>query len=456
MPFAQDLARLIERRSADEMTGAAIANAKTVILDTIGCSLARAKEPAVETLLATPFLTNPGDASLWGRGERFDALSAALVNGAAAHALDFDDVNIAMGGHPTAPVLAALQALCETQTGSGSDFLLAFLTGFETETRLARAVNFHHYDKGWHPTATLGVFGAAAACAKYLGLTTDQIAIALALSVSLSSGVKANFGTMTKPFHVGHAARHGLMAALLARQGFTASTEAFEHRQGFFNVFNGAGNFDPDRALEGWAAPWDIVDPGIGIKLYPCCDSTHCSIDTLLVMMREHAFAASDIARMTTLIHPLRLTHVDRPQLRNALDAKFSVQYCLARAAIDQAITFDSFEEASFQDPAAIELMSHVTARPHPDLSRATDGNYLTELTVHLKDGREFRVQRDRPFGRTADDPAPPALIESKFDACAAKAIPDAAARELKDAIANLEKQEDVASIARLWARDTA
>lgn len=452
MTFAIELAGLIEQRSIHEVTDTAIENAKTVILDTIGCALAGAREPVVDTLLATPFLTARGEVCLWGRNERLDPLSAALINGAAAHALDFDDVNIAMGGHPTAPVLAALQALGETEPRSGRHFLLAFLTGFETETRLARAVNFHHYDRGWHPTATLGLFGAAAACAKYLDLSREQIAVALSLAVSLASGVKANFGTMTKPFHVGHAARHGLMAALLARQGFTANSEAFEHNQGFFNVYNGAGSFAPALALSDWAAPWDIENPGIGIKLYPCCDSTHCSIDALLTMMRDHGLEASDIAHMQTLIHPLRLTHVDRPVLRNGLDAKFSVQYCLARAALDGAVTFESFEKASYVDPLARELMARVAAAPHPDLSLACEGNYLTELTVHLKDGRVLRARKDRPFGRTADDPAPPALIESKFDNCAANALSRAAVDKLKAKIAMLEELDDVSSLASFYA----
>ena len=451
MTFALELARLIHERHAGEMTSEAIANAKTVILDTIGCALAGADEPVVRTLLATPGLTSRGTISLYGRTETLDLLSAALINGASAHALDFDDVNIAMGGHPTAPVLAALQALAESRGGNGRDFLLAFLTGFETETRIARAVNFHHYDKGWHPTATLGVFGAAAACAKYLGLTVEQTATALALAVSLSSGVKANFGTMTKPFHVGHAARHGLMAALMAREGFTASMEAFEHKQGFFNVYNGKGNFDPKHALSNWAAPWDIVDPGIGIKLYPCCDSTHSSIDAILMLMREHGFQTCDIAGMETLIHPLRLTHVDRPELRTALDAKFSVQYCLARAAIDGAITFESFEPEAYQAADAKKLMAGVVARPHPDLSQATDGNYLTELTVSLKDGRSFRLQRDRPFGRTKDDPAPPELITRKFEGCAAKVLPFEQAVALNEAVSSLDAADNLHDLTNLW-----
>ncbi|MGO2393191.1 MAG: MmgE/PrpD family protein, partial [Halomonas sp.] len=222
MMFSRELSKLIISLCDEDLTLSALDNAKTVILDTLGCALAGANEPAVEMLVTTPGIATKGNVRLIGRTERLDVLNAALVNGTAAHALDFDDVNTAMGGHPSAPVLSALMACCELAPYSGRELLLAFITGFETETRLARAVNFHHYQLGWHPTATLGVFGAAAACAKLMKLNEEQVATSLAFSASLASGLKANFGTMTKPFHVGHAARHGLMATLMARQGWTA------------------------------------------------------------------------------------------------------------------------------------------------------------------------------------------------------------------------------------------
>lgn len=446
-----ELAERIAGMTAEALSAEALDNAKTVILDTVGCMLAGAHQPVVETILRTPGLATPGAVSLPGRTERLDPLCAALAIGAAAHALDFDDVNVAMGGHPTAPLLAALFPLAETTPCTGRDFLLAFLAGFETETRLARAVNFHHYDKGWHPTATLGVFGAAAACGRLMGLPAPQLARALALCVSLASGVKANFGTMTKPFHVGHCARHGLMAALLAREGLTASLEAFEHKQGFFNVFNGPGTYAAEKALAGWADPLDIVAPGIGIKLYPCCDSTHPSLDALFTLQRQHGFTAADVAAITTRIHPLRLTHVDRPQLRNGLDAKFSVQYCLARALLDGHIVLGSFEEAAYRDPRAVALMARVEAAPLAAPDPALEGNYQTELAVRLHDGKTFRLRVDRPFGRCAEEPAPPALLRAKYDHCAGLSLSAPAAARLHDALATLEKCDDVKSLARLW-----
>lgn len=451
MTLTTELAARIAGMSGRDLSDQALANAKTVILDTVGCMLAGAREPVVDVLLRTAGLNTAGPVSLPGRTELLDPLCAALVGGAAAHALDFDDVNIAMGGHPSAPILAALLPLAELHPCSGRDFLLAFVSGFETETRLARSVNFHHYDKGWHPTATLGVFGAAAACAKLLRLPAEQIAVALALSVSLASGVKANFGTMTKPFHVGHCARHGLMAALLAQQGFTANLEAFEHKQGFFNVFNGPGTFEVDRAISGWAAPLDIVKPGIGIKLYPCCDSTHPSLDALFTLQKQYGFTADDVSAIETRIHPLRLTHINRPQPKSELDAKFSVQFCIARALLDGRIVLNSFGEQAYADPKAQDLMSRVDARALTDLENIPEGNYLTELTVTTRDGHVLKQRMERPYGRRADEPAPAELIRAKYDHCAVLSLPASAATALHDILMTLETLDEVGTLTHLW-----
>lgn len=450
MTLSKQLASRIVSLTPEDLPEIAIDNAKTVILDTLGCALAGAGELIIDTLIATPGVTAPGPFSVLGRRERLDLSGAALLNGCAAHALDFDDVNTAMGGHPSAPLLAGLLPLAEERGSSGQDLLLAFVAGFETETRLARAVNFHHYDLGWHPTATLGVFGAAAACAKLLQLSEAQTATALALCVSLASGVKANFGTMAKPFHVGHAARHGLMAALLARQGFSASQDAFEHRQGFFNVFNGEGNYHADRVIDGWAAPLDIVTPGIGIKLYPCCDSTHASIDGVRLLQAEQAFEVADIERVLVTIHPLRLTHVDRPVLRSATDAKFSVQYCIARTLLDGEIDFDSFSQHAYENELAKSLMARVEARPHPDRAPTPEGNYLTELLIVLRDGRQLFKRLERPLGRHADEPAPPEMIRAKFERCAAYAVSPEVASRLHDSVMVLESLAHMSELTAL------
>src|SRR5215468_11061701 len=291
------LADRIVEVTFEALPGEAVATAKQGILDTVGVTLAGAQDDTTAVVTrALRWTAGQGAALIFGSGESLDALSAALINGTASHALDFDDCSNTLGGHPSAPILPALWTLANGV--SGQAFIAAYAAGVETECKLARAVNFHHYDKGWHPTATLGTFGAAAACAHLLRLSPEKIATALALAASMASGVKANFGTMTKPFHVGHAARNGLFAALLAEEGITANHGALEHKQGFFAVFNGEGHFDADRILAEWAKPFDLADPGIAFKRHPCCGSTHPAADAMLHLRQAHALTSDRVERI--------------------------------------------------------------------------------------------------------------------------------------------------------------
>ena len=169
------------------------------------------------------------------------------------------------------PIIFALGDVLEI---SGKDAILAYVVGQETISRIARGVHMHHYDKGWHPTATLGVFGATATASRLLGLSIEQTAKALGIAASLASGIKSNFGSMTKPLHVGHGNRNGLYAAMLAKEGFTSNDNAFEHKQGFLEVFNGPGTYNVDKMLADWGNPFDLVSVGVGLKKHPCCGAT--------------------------------------------------------------------------------------------------------------------------------------------------------------------------------------
>lgn len=300
--FALALARRSTALDWQTLPDEALHWARVGLLDTLGVTLAGSREEAPRIAAASLDLA-PGPALILGSNRRIGPLDAALINGTASHALDFDDCNNTMGGHPSVPVLSALLALADELGPSGRDFMVAYVAGFEVETKVALAVNFHHYQKGWHPTATLGVFGAAAACARLMQLDAPSTATALALAGSFASGLKANFGTMAKPLHVGHCARNGLLAARLAQRGFTANAaNVFEHEQGFLDVFNGPGTYDTARALAAWAAPLDIVVPGIAIKQYPCCGSTHPAIDALLSLVRAHHWAPESIERVEAWI----------------------------------------------------------------------------------------------------------------------------------------------------------
>src|SRR3954469_5123744 len=236
MSIAIELAQRIAAVNYEDLPKDAVHWAKVGVLDTVGVTLAGCRENTAQ-LAARALGAGAGPAHIFGTDRRVNPLDAAVINGAASHALDFDDCNNTFGGHPSAPVLSALFALADDVGATGREFIAAYVAGFEAETKIALGVNFHHYMKGWHPTATLGVFGSAAACAHLLKLDAAKTAVALAAAASFASGIKANFGTMMKPLHVGHCSRNGLFAALLAREGYTANAAtAFEHKQGFFNV----------------------------------------------------------------------------------------------------------------------------------------------------------------------------------------------------------------------------
>jgi 2-methylcitrate dehydratase PrpD len=275
-----------------------------------------------------------------------------------------------------------------------------------------------------------------------MGLDRAKTAQALGVAASLAAGIKANFGTMTKPLHVGHTARSGLLAATLAREGFTANDAALEHKQGFLLVFNGAGNFDAGAILADWGRPYDIVSPGIGLKQHPCCGSTHPAVDAMLALRAAHdpghGIVPAKIARIDSWTHPRRLAHTDRPEPQSGLDAKFSVQYCLARALLDGRIVLEHFEGEVFRDPAVRALMRRIHAAPYPE---ATGGEPLgAEVRITFDDGRTIAKRVERAFGRGADNPLPDDALHAKFVNCAGRVLPAAQVERLRQILSRLDE----------------
>ena len=449
MSFAVKLSNKINNLQYSSLPADAVHWAKIGILDTVGVTLAGAAEEATRLTLGVTG-TSSGPSLVFGHAKRIGALDAALVNGTASHALDFDDCNNTLGGHPSAPVLPALFALADEIGASGEDFIAAYVAGFETECKLSMAVNFYQYTKGWHPTATLGVFGSAAACAHLLKLSDAQTATALSIAASFSSGVKSNFGTMTKPLHVGHCSRNGLLAALLARDGFTAGDKAFEHKQGYFEVFNGTGNYDAEKTIPAWANPLDITRPGIAIKSYPCCGSTHPAIDAMLDIVERRRIAPQDVERIDAWIHTRRLQHTNRPQPDSALDAKFSLQYVLARALVDQGVGVAHFEGDSFRDARIAALLPRIHVAPYDASQFAADNHFGGAVRVTLRDGTVETAQVEQALGRTSDNPVPPERLRRKFELCAAMVLRDDVIAPIAETIATIDTLADVRTLTAL------
>ncbi|MEQ8195504.1 MAG: MmgE/PrpD family protein, partial [Rhodospirillales bacterium] len=377
---------------------------------------------------------------------RAGAMEAALINGTASHVLDFDDINKSLGGHPSVTLVPVIMALADELGSDGKKFVQAFVAGYEVECKFARAVNFYHYEKGWHPTATIGAFGATAAAAVMLDLTEEQTANALAITASMAAGLKANTGSHTKSLHVGNTCRNGIYAARIAKNGFTGRTHAFEHNQGYLECFNGAGNHDIGKMWAEWANPLDIVSPGVGIKRFPSCASTHGPIDCMLAL-REQGLRAEDVEAIRITMSPRRIVHTNRPFPKDPLDCKFSVQYTVARALTDGWIAMEHFHGDADKDPTIRRLLGKTTAdtwqKDDPELAN----QLAARVQVTKKDGAMIEHQVDQAVGRGPELPVPPDQLRRKFDDCCAVVLDKAATEKLWTLCERLETLDNARAL---------
>jgi len=443
MGLARELAQRTAAMQYRDLSEEAVHWGKIALVDTIGVTLAGSKEDTAR-LLDEVISPPPGGPSLlFGADRRVSALDAALINGTAAHALDFDNTASNIGGHISAVMVPALIAAAEAHSKNGEDLLLAHAAGFQAG-RVGLALNPLHTEKGWHPTSTLGIFAVTAACARLLGLTVDETETALALATSLAAGTKANFGTMTKPLHAGQCARGGLMAALLARKGYTANRDAFEHKQGFLALFSDGGKHDVSRVFETWGETLDIVSPGASYKLYPCCYSTHSAIQGALELVKAHGtFDPDAVERVESRTSTRALAHTDRANPRSALEAKFSVQYCVARALTSGKVLLEHFDGQAYEEPAVQSVLARTHASPFAGPFSSED-RFDARLKVVMKDGRVLEAKVDSPLGRTSDDPISTEALDAKFRDCATRVLAPQQAESVLKQIWAIESVADV------------
>jgi len=448
-PIARQIADRIHALRFEDISAEALDWTTSAFADTVGVTLAGIQDDGPKALMRVPGIAAaPGPALIHGTAKRTSVLDAALVNGTASHALDYDDVAGSLGGHPSAMLVPAIIPLAEMLGSSGQDMVLAYVVGFETACRIGRGVHHHHYEKGWHPTATLGIFGTVAAACRLLKLDAEKIAVALGMAASFAAGVKANFGTMTKPLHVGHGVRDGVFAALMAQQGFTANPGAFEHKQGFLEVFNGHGTYNIAAMLNEWYSPFECAGAGDpGLKPYPCCGSTHPSISRMIDLAHTHDLTAAKIKRIQVMPHARRLPHTNNPDPRTPLAAKFSMQYCVARAITDRAIKLAHFEGDAPFDPAVRELMKRIEAKPHPDMSE----DWGTEVIVETTDGARYASRLDDyPSRGPAGEPMTHAELWTKFQDCGQYSLAVTVLPDLFDCLMNIAKAPNAGRLTQL------
>ena len=438
----------IHRTQLDDIPADVQHLGKRAILDTVGVSLAAAKDEAV-AILAETLAGREGNsaATVIGRSHRTDALSAALINGVLAHALDFDDVNDSCMGHPSAPLVPAVLALGEELGASGAQVLEAFLIGFELECKLGLAIGNAHYAKGWHATATTGTMAAAAACAKLLGLDRERIGMALGIAASSSAGMRINFGTMTKPFHVGQAARGGLMAALLASNGFTATADILDHPIDYTRVFADKGEADASRIVGTLGSPWDIASPGLVVKKYPCCNSTHRTIDATLSLVSEHSPSPSEIESVVISMPPGEDIPLIYSRASTGLEGKFSMQYCIASAILDSRVDLNTFDQVSVDRPEVQRLTGLVKLEydDTQDPVVVNAGGHV-DVTINMSAGSSVTTRIEQASG-TPEYPLSDEELNQKFTSCASRTLNSSQVDQALSQVYALQDMPDIGEL---------
>lgn len=440
MTVAQEFARRIHALRYEDFPAEAVRWARIGILDTVGVLLAGSAHENV-SILKTALVPGAGPCLIFGTAQRCGPLDAAMINGTAAHVLDYDDSNSNLHGHPSVAILPALIAAAEVKGCDGRELIRAYIAGFEMQSRLGRGVSRYQYTHGWHPTTTIGIFGAVGACSVMLGLSEAQTANAFAIAAHMASGIKSNFGTMTKSLGVGQAARNALLAVQLAQGGFTGGEKVFEHHHGYFNVFNGEGHYDASRIFDEWASPLCIIDPGIKQKRYPCCYACLAPVDGIESLARDHGLTADKVQRIECSTHQIRVPHINVPDPKSGLDAKFSVHYCVSRALINGRLTISDFEGDAHDDMAVRALMRKVEFSAYE-----WDNPNGARLRVHTTDGRVLEVEVEKALGASYAHGLSDDLVRSKFFDCAGRIIGDATA-ELYPMLMALDSVKDVRAL---------
>jgi 2-methylcitrate dehydratase PrpD len=450
MTITRRIAEFIVSSRLDRIPVRAREAAKTAMIDCLGVTLAGSREPCARIL--TRLLEEAGgrpEATVIGTGLRVAATEAALANGTAGHALDYDDWHGRTGhflGHASVALLPAILALGEKTGASGIQALEAYAVGFEVGAKIGVALTPAHYVRGFHATGTLGVLRAATASAKILGLDVERTCHALGIAASQGSGLRVNFGTMTKPFHAGHAARAGVLSARLAREGFSASPDVLDGPLGLFAVFG--EELDRGRAvvLEDLGEPWELETPGVNLKKYPSCGGTHTAIDLMLELVDQGVSADAIEAIHCHVAEVVRriLVHA-RP--RTGLEGKFSMEYCLAAAVVDGEVTLRQFDDAMVQRSGVQRLMPRIRIDAHPGVTGDTK-DLLSELTVTLADGRRLSRRASAPRG-DASQPLTSREVRDKYEHCAGLVLEPERVRRSFELVESLEHVQDVGELTR-------
>ncbi|MGO2140907.1 MAG: MmgE/PrpD family protein [Leucobacter sp.] len=391
------------------ITAARRAAATDAFVDTLACMVAGASDVSTLGAIAVASQADPRESAMCVDGAMRAPGSAALINGTAAHALDLDDNFIGAATHASAVLVPALLAAARQAGADGASLLEAYLVGLQVQREIGREVAAKHYTAGWHATSTIGQVGGAAAVAHLLGLDATQTVAAMSVAVSTASGLKRQFGTPVKPVHAGFAARSSVEAALFAQAGVAGRSDILEGERGFAALYGAPHAGWPTAPID-TSAVHAIEQPGLFPKLYPCCGSTHLAIDAVLDLLREHSFAAADVAEIVvTVLRPnaanLPYTHPENPT-----QARFSMQYALTSALEGGSVTMTDFEPATVRERRTHPLLDRISVRTWSEQAERImldQGRTPHRVELTLTDGRKLDRQREVARGAVSEPFAP-------------------------------------------------
>jgi 2-methylcitrate dehydratase PrpD len=433
----RELAAFASGLTYDQLPPPVLREARRCLVDFLGTALGGSSHPVVDVLLraAAGWQTAP-QATVLGRTSRVDLLAAALVNGAMAHVHDFDDTHLASIVHPTSPLWPAILALAEVRGGAlpGKRWLAAFVAGFEVECRVGAAAYPSHDAGAYHATGIFGPLGAAAACSNLLGMSAEQTAMTMSVAASQAAGLRAQFGTMTKSFHVGNASRSGLMAALLVEQGLDASPSPIEAERGLLTTFAPVER-RPEALTQRLGSDFQILHNSV--KPYSCGVVTHPLIDSVIKLRREHGLEPQQVAQIEAEVHPLVLNLTGKQDPRVGLEGKFSAYHCAAAALVDGVCGPEQFTDARVLDRTVADLRRRVRLNANPDIKE-----HEAEVAITLVDGRCLTIHI--PFHQgTPENPVTDEALQAKFTSLANLSLPPDRAAAI---VSTVDRVDDLTS----------
>lgn len=440
--LGREVARFVSGLTVDDLPPVAVSRAERCILDTVGVTLAGARERAGSTAVDVVGDLSRGEAAVLGTDQTASPTDAAFSNGTAGHCLDFDDISARIHVHPSVVLVPALLAAATGRQVTGAAAVTAYVAGLETMNYLVAPVTPGNYERGWHTTATVGTLGAAAAAASVLDLDRGAVEHAVNAAASTAAGLKRNFGSMVKPMHAGQAARSGLTAALLAERGFTAAAGTLRGEGGFLDLYGGepAPDFS---ALPELGAEYGIVEHGVEAKRYPCCYFAHSPIAATEALVDEHAIAPGDVSSIHVLASRAARDALVHPDPATGLEAKFSLHYAVASAVARDRVGLDAFEDDNLDHDGTQRVRGRVTFEADPVRDY---GDHGAVVTMHTQDGRTVSHEQETPPG-SLDSPLSDEQVRRKYRTCAGRALDDATVEWTYEALSSLREQDDLGDV---------